>query len=103
MFSLYYYCSLMLAFDLFLFFFFFFNDTATTEIYTLSLHDALPISGREAAGGETISGPRTRGSKPSGTAGGADMSDGRRLCLSPRPYAIPPPGQGAEALFIMKI
>src|SRR2546430_5678293 len=34
-------------------FFFFFNDTATTEIYTLSLHDALPISqapsGRHAA------------------------------------------------------
>src|SRR2546426_7882030 len=28
----------------FIFFFFFFNDTATTEIYTLSLHDALPIS-----------------------------------------------------------
>src|SRR6266511_5927609 len=27
----------------FMFFFFFFNDTATTEIYTLSLHDALPI------------------------------------------------------------
>src|SRR3712207_9087991 len=27
-------------------FFFFFNDTATTEIYTLSLHDALPISVR---------------------------------------------------------
>src|SRR5689334_24194104 len=31
------------------FFFFFFNDTATTEIYTLSLHDALPIS--DAAAG----------------------------------------------------
>src|SRR5258708_25250991 len=31
------------------FFFFFFNDTATTEIYTLSLHDALPIS-RSCAG-----------------------------------------------------
>src|SRR2546422_8339172 len=30
---------------------FFFNDTATTEIYTLSLHDALPIS---LPGGETI-------------------------------------------------
>src|SRR3712207_7617198 len=34
---------------------FFFNDTATTEIYTLSLHDALPISlefaGRRAKGG----------------------------------------------------
>src|SRR2546428_8791293 len=28
--------------------FFFFNDTATTEIYTLSLHDALPISGTRA-------------------------------------------------------
>src|SRR5277367_7039339 len=28
------------------FFIFFFNDTATTEIYTLSLHDALPIWGR---------------------------------------------------------
>src|SRR5258707_14470048 len=27
--------------------FFFFNDTATTEIYTLSLHDALPISSKE--------------------------------------------------------
>src|SRR5215216_8081637 len=31
-------------FFLLFFFFFFFNDTATTEIYTLSLHDALPIS-----------------------------------------------------------
>src|SRR5438067_3736131 len=29
-------------------FFFFFNDTATTEIYTLSLHDALPIFARAA-------------------------------------------------------
>src|SRR5258706_8983793 len=40
--------SLLLSF----FFFFFFNDTATTEIYTLSLHDALPIlslgSGKDA-------------------------------------------------------
>src|SRR3712207_9596713 len=35
--------------------FFFFNDTATTEIYTLSLHDALPISSR----------PRPRRSRPS--------------------------------------
>src|SRR5258707_3888466 len=30
--------------------FFFFNDTATTEIYTLSLHDALPISVLDQAG-----------------------------------------------------
>src|SRR5688572_31656609 len=33
---------------LFIVFFFFFNDTATTEIYTLSLHDALPICPRRA-------------------------------------------------------
>src|SRR5258708_39633021 len=32
--------------DKLVFHFFFFNDTATTEIYTLSLHDALPISSR---------------------------------------------------------
>src|SRR5215211_9076693 len=38
---------LLLSF--FIFFFFFFNDTATTEIYTLSLHDALPISSRSCA------------------------------------------------------
>src|SRR5215510_16504711 len=36
-------CSLAVISSSF-FFFFFFNDTATTEIYTLSLHDALPIS-----------------------------------------------------------
>src|SRR6266571_9490762 len=34
----------LFVFFFFVFFFFFFNDTATTEIYTLSLHDALPIS-----------------------------------------------------------
>src|SRR5256885_3063241 len=36
--------------------YFFYNDTATTEIYTLSLHDALPILGaqqRECVGGQT--------------------------------------------------
>src|SRR2546430_10736661 len=35
--------TIVINFDIF----FFFNDTATTEIYTLSLHDALPISGLE--------------------------------------------------------
>src|SRR5689334_25199047 len=39
--------SLIFLFS-FSFFFFFFNDTATTEIYTLSLHDALPIYCRGA-------------------------------------------------------
>src|SRR3712207_9401338 len=36
--------------NLYIFFFFFFNDTATTEIYTLSLHDALPIFGSRQVG-----------------------------------------------------
>src|SRR5256885_16681212 len=42
MYSLVLYLSLLIL-PLICFFFFFFNDTATTEIYTLSLHDALPI------------------------------------------------------------
>src|SRR5438132_13233043 len=37
------YCLCFAVLSLFFFVFFFFNDTATTEIYTLSLHDALPI------------------------------------------------------------
>src|SRR5204862_6900029 len=40
---------LFLFFSFIPFFFFFFNDTATTEIYTLSLHDALPILLRSRA------------------------------------------------------
>src|SRR3989449_6269166 len=53
-----YLCSIIIIFCLFIFFFFF-NDTATTEIYTLSLHDALPIlysvgdeSGADAVAGD---------------------------------------------------
>src|SRR2546427_5764272 len=42
LFTLFFLISLLLLFVSFSFFFFF-NDTATTEIYTLSLHDALPI------------------------------------------------------------
>src|SRR5260364_492515 len=52
---LWYYVSLS-------FLFFFFNDTATTEIYTLSLHDALPISGHRRA--RDIRSPRRRPSAP---------------------------------------
>src|SRR5947209_9154778 len=40
---------------------FFFNDTATTEIYTLSLHDALPISCRDVG---SAGGPRLRYTAP---------------------------------------
>src|SRR5216683_8440164 len=43
------FCFLLFLFFFFFFFFFFFNDTATTEIYTLSLHDALPIFQRRGA------------------------------------------------------
>src|SRR6266704_6676451 len=46
-----------------IFFFFFFNDTATTEIYTLSLHDALPIYRPGPLPGE-------RGERRAGAAGG---------------------------------
>src|SRR5688572_31611724 len=54
----------------FFFFFFFFNDTATTEIYTLSLHDALPISIAEiplsrGAGRQRWAFPRLRNRQPS--------------------------------------
>src|SRR3712207_7588099 len=60
-------------------FFFFFNDTATTEIYTLSLHDALPISMPLSVG--EPAGPRL----PDGAAGGivaggqAERSIGREF------------------------
>src|SRR5688572_33285899 len=55
---------LFLYFFIIFYFFFFFNDTATTEIYTLSLHDALPISGwygcrRGCRGGAPAGAPRT--------------------------------------------
>src|SRR2546429_10016227 len=48
-------------------FFFFFNDTATTEIYTLSLHDALPISpgGRSPAPRPPPGLPRSGTASPS--------------------------------------
>src|SRR2546430_14689859 len=55
-----------------LFSFFFFNDTATTEIYTLSLHDALPISGCSKSGG-----PQAEGS-------GVDLSS-----VPPSAYPLP--------------
>src|SRR2546429_6539883 len=46
--------------------FFFFNDTATTEIYTLSLHDALPICGQRPALPGRRDRPR-RGARASGS------------------------------------
>src|SRR2546422_2814629 len=52
--------------------FFFFNDTATTEIYTLSLHDALPILGRRHTWA-IASAPRS-GDTPNGTTANGGWS-----------------------------
>src|SRR2546427_2231899 len=49
------------------YFFFFFNDTATTEIYTLSLHDALPIYRVHRGNGQILS-------EPSGQPGDAVLA-----------------------------
>src|SRR3712207_9589226 len=49
-------------------YFFFFNDTATTEIYTLSLHDALPIC-------HGADGPRPRDRQARRGVGGSDAPD----------------------------
>src|SRR3712207_7630434 len=52
--------------------FFFFNDTATTEIYTLSLHDALPICGWSCrTTSRTPTTPASRGPAASGRDRGA--------------------------------
>src|SRR2546430_15066270 len=67
---------------LYLFFFFFFNDTATTEIYTLSLHDALPISvgrGRVATGAIVAAAPRRVSAQPTSDALPATRKDRRSI------------------------
>src|SRR2546426_12455296 len=55
------------------FFFFFFNDTATTEIYTLSLHDALPICESTAAARAP---PRASPSRPRTRRAGLERAAG---------------------------
>src|SRR2546430_6529502 len=57
--------------------FFFFNDTATTEIYTLSLHDALPILPGQ--------GDFRRHGLLAGAALGDDGGGEKRTCFSPPP------------------
>src|SRR5215216_4280395 len=56
------------------FFFFFFNDTATTEIYTLSLHDALPICTQRDEHGQRVARRRCRPDVP---ANGSDRKSTR--------------------------
>src|SRR5207253_10718572 len=64
---------LFFRFNLISFFsiFFFFTDPATTEIYTLSLHDALPISSR-------TSGPRFRSDRSQFVSGNRDSGRNRK-------------------------
>src|SRR5258708_27525170 len=73
--------------------FFFFNDTATTEIYTLSLHDALPISLRQAGAlivGKTVStefayfepGPTRNPHNLAHTPGGSRVGDRKSTRLN---------------------
>src|SRR6266576_5261265 len=71
---------------LFFFFFFFFNDTATTEIYTLSLHDALPIS-TEPDDATLAKAPEAKGRIAIVGVAGASASNGPTLLES-----MPMPG-----------
>src|SRR5256885_8920338 len=59
-----------------IFLFFFFNDTATTEIYTLSLHDALPISSSRS---------RSSGSIPGRSAPCTSATSSRSTCAARAP------------------
>src|SRR5206468_13114734 len=75
--------SILTSYLLSLCFFFFFNATATTEIYTLSLHDALPIYVRVAVGclpGLVLhrQGPDPRGAHPRLRDGGRAHAQGAR-------------------------
>src|SRR6267154_4098686 len=73
--------------NFFIFFFFFFNDTATTEIYTLSLHDALPISrvAATAQSGEVPGVPSGTGSKPPAVPRGPPYDGLVKSLLKPPP------------------
>src|SRR5256885_10433290 len=64
-------------------FFLFFNDTATTEIYTLSLHDALPIS-------SCVTCDAARGVSSVEFRSGAGSASGPTLAPEPRTALLPP-------------
>src|SRR5215211_2842529 len=114
----------LLSFLFFFFFFFFFNDTATTEIYTLSLHDALPGSRRSCRGAGrlarglplarrppvsllrstllTCSSPRGASRRRAGRGRErAQGTGGRSSGLRRRPWSVPPerrsPARGGRA------
>src|SRR5256885_7329374 len=60
-------------------FFFFFNDTATTEIYTLSLHDALPISRSTGESRQGQQQPSTRCDQPDSADSGQVLGAAENL------------------------
>src|SRR3989449_7286417 len=68
------------------FFFFFFNDTATTEIYTLSLHDALPISPESLREARR---PEPGGAAPPAGAGSRPREEAGDRCEAPGPQGPP--------------
>src|SRR5690554_8232016 len=78
----------------FLVFFFFFHDTATTEIYTLSLHDALPISTATATKVRAVRGftavrPRKRAkARGAVVVGGTGRSEEHTSELQSRPHLV---------------
>src|SRR3989442_14348535 len=95
----------------YMFFFFFFNDTATTEIYTLSLHDALPISARRKSPGRNAA--RTEEPEPANRYGQprptclavrlcADTSGSRRRDDVPWPLVLAPRLSRARSLSIWR-
>src|SRR5438105_8042269 len=65
----------VLCSSIFFFCFFFFNDTATTEIYTLSLHDALPIWAQRLRAGGALA--LTAGGGSARVAGAVDRKSTR--------------------------
>src|SRR6266487_6215387 len=115
LFSLYFFLFLFLLF--FFFFFFFFNDTATTEIYTLSLHDAPPIyasshrpttcrwtavRARNATGNASGERPVQQSPQSSSPAARPGPRRGHRPHSCARPAGWPPP-PGREAALVHRL
>src|SRR5258708_36821254 len=73
--------------------FFFFNDTATTEIYTLSLHDALPISHHHAGDRRPVPISRDRHHRPV-----VDVAGSRLVGRVAGVVALPPAAQADVAV-----
>src|SRR5215213_11898060 len=83
---------------LFFFFFFFFNDTATTEIYTLSLHDALPIA-HSATPGALAEAKRRMEAAEQAARDAADRAQENAALLSRTVLTIPQPAGEDGRLF----